>query len=182
MTAVWSELEAHGLVNKDRQGRLVRVAPRREDGRGEYTRPRPDQAEDPKEKYFILPDAFWLDGWHEALTFPGIAVLLMVLAETTGRDDVWLPYERVQEWYGISAKTLQNGLHDLRGHQLVAERREWVEEPLSAIGRTEHVHYSLLGPFSRAERQALQAAAIEETEARTKKAAPSKRRRKSKVG
>ncbi len=171
MTRVWADLQALRLIKKGRQARLLRVEPRREDGRKPYTRPRPDQSSDVKELYFILPDQFWTDGWHEKLSLPGLAVLIILLHGTSGRDDARLPYERVQGWYGISAKTLQNGLEELRRKGLLSERREWVPEPLSAIGRTQHAFYSLNSPFSRADRAALQAVAVKETKARVAKKA-----------
>jgi hypothetical protein len=183
MSRVWADLEEHGLVEKSRQARLVKVEPKREDGRNKaYTRPRPDEKNSFRERYFIVPDAFWLDGWHEKLTLPGIAVLLILLYDTSARDDARLPFERVQQWYGISPKTLQNGLDDLRAHELLAVRREWVEEPLSAIGRTQHVFYGLNTPFSRSERTALQKRAATETRARAKKAGKRRIRIKSSGG
>ena len=184
MTRVWSALESVGLVERERRARLVHVTPRREDGKREYTRPRPDQSNNTRERYFVLPDAFWTEGWHERLALPGIAVLLILLHDTTGRNEVRLPYDRVKAWYGISPKTLQSGLNDLRSHDLLNERPEWVPESFSAIGRTQHIFYSLLSPFTRDERGALQAKAAKETRARAaKKARAAKRpRRRSKEG
>jgi hypothetical protein len=93
MSRVLNTLEEHRLVERSREGHLVRVVPRREDGRKEYARPRPDLGKQAREKFFAVPDAFWLDGWHRKLTFPGIAVLLILLAETQGRDSVHLTLE-----------------------------------------------------------------------------------------
>ena len=139
MTPVWAMLEQppHRLVAKERQARLVKVTPRKENGLGPYIRPRPDQElSDVGERHFILPDAFWLDGWHHRLSMPGVAVLLILLAGTTVRNEAWLSPERADEWYGISAKTMFNGLEDLRKQVLLTARAEWVPVELSGIGKT----------------------------------------------
>lgn len=176
MTRVWSALEGHNLISRERKARLVQVVPRREDGRQPYTRPRPDQLSSVGERYFIIPDCFWIDGWHEQLSMPGIAVLLILIHDTSARDEVRLPYDRIQDWYGISAKTLQNGLADLRRHGLLHERHEWVVENLSAIGRTQRQYYSPTGPFSPAERKKLQVVALMATRKRVARQLPPARR------
>lgn len=61
MTPVWTMLAEPGfrLVEKERQARLVKITPRKENGKGPYARPRPDErASDLGERYFIVPDAF----------------------------------------------------------------------------------------------------------------------------
>lgn len=183
MTPVWTMLEQppHKLIEKERQARLVKVTPRKENGRGPYTRPRPDQKRsDLGERYFILPDAFWLDGWHNRLSMPGVVVLLILLAGTTARDEAWLSPERADEWYGISAKTMFNGLEDLRKNGLLTVRAEWVPAELSAIGKTKKNWYSLNTPFRTDERRALQetarAAAKKREADAARKARPRRRR------
>ena len=183
MTPIWSMLEEwpHKLITKERKARLVRVSPCKENGRGPYTRPRPDERpSDLSERYFILPDAFWLDGWHHKLTMPGLAVLLILLAGTTARDEAWLSPERAEDWYGVAPKTMYNGLEDLRKHGLLDARDEWVTAGLSGIGKTKKTYYSLRTPFSRTERLALQdtarAAAKKRAAAAEKKAKRVKRR------
>jgi hypothetical protein len=169
VTRIWNTLEEFGLIHRTRQGRLVKIGPRREDGKADYTRPRPDLNAASREKFFILPDAFWLDGWHERLSFPGVAVLLILLADTTGRDEVPIGADRTPAWYGISPKTFRNGVEDLRRQGLVASRIIWIPEPFSAIGKRPRTYYSLLGPFSRQERQKLQRAAVRATRKRVAK-------------
>lgn len=183
MTPVWTMLEQPPLklVEKERQARLVKVMPRKENGRGPYYRPRPDlKPADESEKYFILPDEFWLAGWHHRLSMPGVAVLLILLAGTTARDEMWLSPERADEWYGISTKTMFNGLEDLRKHGLLAVRVEWVTAELSAIGKTRKNWYSLKTPFATDERRALQKTAQLATKKRaaaaTRKTRPQRRR------
>jgi hypothetical protein len=169
MTRVWNTLEEFDLIERSREGRLVKLRPRREDGRDEYERPRPDLKKNRREKFFILPDAFWLADWHEQLTFPGIAVLLILLAETTGRDEVPIEAERVRHWYGISPKTFRNGVEDLRRHGLLTSRTIYVPEAFSAIGKKPKTYYSLQGDFSRQARQKLQRRAKRATEKRMAK-------------
>lgn len=168
MSRVWATLAEppHRLIAKERKARLVRLAPRKENGRAPYTRPRPDESANPGEKFFVLPDAFWLEGWHQELRLPGVAMLLILLQGTTGRDEAWMSPEHAEEWYGIAEKTMRNGLEELRAAGLMVERREWVTEPLSPIGKTQRLYCSLTGPFSRQERQRLQAAATRATKKR----------------
>lgn len=179
MTQIWSMLEEapFKLITRERKARLVKVSPRKENGRGPYTRPRPDERlSDIGERYFILPDAFWLDGWHNKLTLPGLAVLLILLAGTVTRDEAWLSPDRAEDWYRVAPKTMYNGLEDLRKHGLLDVRDEWVTAGLSAIGKTKKTYYSLRSPFSRADRLALQDTARDATKKRAAAAKRAKRR------
>lgn len=182
MTRIWNVLEEFGLIHRSRQGRLVKLGPRREDGVKPYTRPRPDLSAGRREKFFILPDSFWLDGWHEKLSLPGLAVLLILLEETTGRDEVAIGYERAPDWYGVSAKTFQNGVEDLRKNSLVAIRKTWVRDDFSTIGKKPKFFYSLTGEFSRQSRRSLQAAATRATKKRIAKSARAAAPRPGKQG
>lgn len=180
MTPIWAMLRSGPpcLITKERQARLVKVTPRKENGRGEYTRPRPDQNPgDAEELYFALPDAFWLDDWHNTLSLPGVAVLVIVLAGTVTRDEAWLSPERAPEWYGISPKTMYNGLEDLRKNELLDSRDEWVTAALSGIGKTKKTYYRLRDPFSRAARLQLQDTTRAETQGRAAKRTPRQGRR-----
>lgn len=133
-----------------------------------YTRPRPDQPLlKTADRFFVLPDDYWTAGWFESLALPGRAVLVILLHDTSGRDAAELPYERAAGWYGMSITTLQNGVGELRDAGLLEETREWVPEPLSAIGRTRRTSYSLAGPFSRGARQKLQTKAATGARARS---------------
>lgn len=181
MTPIWAMLHTGQprLINKERQARLVKVTPRKENGRGEYTRPRPDERPgDTGELYFILPDAFWLEDWHNKLSLPGVAVLLILLAGTVARDEAWLSPEKAPEWYGVAPKTMYNGLEDLRKHGLLGARDKWVTAELSGIGRTKRTYYRLRGPFSRAARLKLQDTTRTETKRRAERAARTTRRKR----
>jgi hypothetical protein len=170
MTRVWNKLVELGLITRQREARLVRIGPRREDGKRDYSRPRPDESKSVREKFFVLPDVFWTDDWHETLSMPGIAMLLILLEETTGRDEVHLAYERAPAWYGISPKTMQNGLDELRRLGLATMREEWVRSDFSKIGKKQRRYYQLTGPFSREERKKLQDTAKRATRRRATKA------------
>ncbi len=173
MTPVWAflEQEPHPLITKARKARLVKPSPRQEDGKAAYVRPRPDVLTgDEAELFFALPDAFWLEGWHHRLTLPGIAVLLILLHGTQRRDEARLSPDRAADWYDVSTKTMEKGLEDLRKHDLIKVRTDWVEAPLSKIGTTKHTYYRLTGVFSRQGREELQQAAAAATKQREGKA------------
>jgi hypothetical protein len=181
MTRIWNALEAHGLITRKRENRRVRIRPQREDAHHEYLRPRPDLSKARREKFFALPDEFWLQTWHLRLGMPGVAMLLILLAETQGRNEVHIPYDRVQAWYGVSPKTMQNGLDELRKADLLIVRENWVRSDWSKIGYTQQFWYSLADPFSTSYRKNLQAAAAKATRIRAAKAVPRKRPSKKKV-
>lgn len=166
MSRIWGTLDGLRLIERSREGHLVRVIPRREDAGASYTRPRPDQEDDAHEKFFSLPDAFWLDGWYAKLSFPGIAVLLILLAETQGRRAVHLSLEDSKAWYGLSSKTMQNGLNELRKNGLLGEQRDFIVNDLSAIGRKPHFTYWPMGDFGHDARNKLQRAAKQATRKR----------------
>jgi hypothetical protein len=120
----------------------------REDGSGEpYEYPDPAREED---RYLRLPFAFWVEGWYQRLSLPGLAMLLVLLAE---KDDVVLPIDRVPEWYGISRATAQRGLDELRQKGLVEMRVEQRVEPLAPDGFTSERHHRLVGSFERPRRE-----------------------------
>ncbi|PFG44960.1 hypothetical protein ATJ97_0237 [Georgenia soli] len=81
LSRVWAELEELGLIEKrEREGRAVRVRPRREDGREAYDAP--GGRRDLMNTYFVLPLDFWRDETFAKLTLPGLAMLLIIAKET----------------------------------------------------------------------------------------------------
>jgi DNA-binding transcriptional regulator YhcF (GntR family) len=147
LSRTWRELEELGLIEpRRRSGRLTRVTPRREDGQGTYIAP--SGGKDKGDRYFVLPDGFWVEGWFATLSFPALATLLILLKETSNKPETWLPREKMSDWYGISGRTVQKGLTELEERGLVKKRSEVVAAPLSPNGITRRVHYSLTGPFS----------------------------------
>lgn len=165
VSAAWSDLEQRGLVERRRLSRGVVVAPRREDGKAKYTKPGLVTG-DRRETYFVLPREFWTEEWFERLTMPGLAMLLIIAGETSNQDEVWLTNEDAADWYGLSPRSVEAGIEDLRGHGLLVERVEWIKAPLSATGTTKRHWYSLTGPFSKESRAKIQGMAQAELESR----------------
>lgn len=181
----WADLEAAGLITREREGRSLRVRPRREDGAAEWTRPGGTTG-DWYETFFVLPGAFWRREHFATLSLAALAVLLIVLKETSNQKECWLTYEKAQDWYGISASTVQKGTKELEDKGLLDRRPQTIKAPLSPTGNTTRWWYSLPGDYSYAARRAGQARAKKETVARAggaaaktpghgrKKAAPAK--------
>ncbi len=176
----WGELEELGLITKPekREGRLMRPTPRREDGAvvegGGVPYDAPGGRRDRWNTYFALPDEFWTEGIFAKLSLPALVMLLLVAKETQSKPEVWLTYDRIEDWYGIKQKSAQNGLTELRKAGLLHRRIEEVKTTFSATGSTVHMWYSLTGPFGREARLALQDRAAKERKKRLKRAARAK--------
>lgn len=168
VSEAWTDLEDRGLIERQRLQRGVRVTPRREDGKATYSLPGQVKG-DRRETYFVLPPEFWTDEWFEKLTLPGLAMLLIIAGETSEKDEVWLTNRDAGKWYGLSPRSVEAGIEDLKAMGLLAERVEWIKAPLSAIGLTQRHWYKLIGPFSHTARAQLRSKARSETEARTNK-------------
>lgn len=97
--------------------------------------------------FFILPSAYWTERWHTTLDLPARALLLIMLHGTSSKAETYLPYEKAESWYGISAKTTQRGIDELRDKGLlVVTRRERVVADVSATGHHPCTYYALTGP------------------------------------
>lgn len=169
LSRAWKDLENAGLIIRQREGRAVRVIPRREDGAADYEVP--VGATDRWNTYFALPDNFWHDEIFAKLSFPGLAMLLIIAGETSKNPEVSLAYDWAKERYGLSAKSAQNGIKDLEKYGLIHKREERISAPLSPIGYTTRIHYSLTGPYGQQARAALQKQAKSERAKRLRKAA-----------
>jgi hypothetical protein len=185
LSRAWADLELLGLVEHgSRNGRRRVVTPRREDGKAKYEPARGRSGR--LNAYFTIPDAFWLEGIFAKLSLPGLAMLLIIAKETNSKPEMYLPYEQAPAWYGISAKTAQNGIADLRRHNLLHERIEPVTAELSGIGWTIRTHYALTGEFGHEARAAQRKLAKKERAKRIKKVVQPKgattSRRRSTVG
>ncbi|SDE66925.1 hypothetical protein SAMN05444580_1275 [Rhodococcus tukisamuensis] len=165
VSAAWNDLEDRGLVERRRLPHGVVVKPRREDGKADYSKPGQKKG-DRWETYFVIPPEFWTEEWFERLSLPGLAMLLIIASETSNKAEVWLTNQGAAGWYGMSERSVQAGIADLKNHGLLDIRVEWVKASLSAIGATDRHWYSLLSPFSYDERRALQKQAKAELEAR----------------
>ncbi len=160
VSKILHRLEERQLIQRSRHGRArnIRVTLLNEDGRGEaYTRP---HGKATAEQFFTLNHAFWLDGWHERLSLPGLAMLLVALRETgAGKPNFTLPTEHVPRWYGWSADTAERGLAELQEHQLVHKVTRLRKEPLSASGWGRINEYYPLAPFGSNDAKTVQMAA-----------------------
>ncbi len=94
--------------------------------------------------YFKLPYEYWRQGWHQELTLPAKAMLLVALSHG---DGFTLPYNKLAEWYGISATSGQRGLAELRNRGLLHRERHRRRDPESPVGFADVYHYQLLPPF-----------------------------------
>jgi len=61
-----------------------------------------------------------------------------------------LPADRASRWYGLSADSLERGLRELRGAELLKCRTATVESWLSPTGVTTRYDYWLQPPFDQA--------------------------------
>lgn len=165
----WADLEKAGLISRAREGRRLRVTPRREDGATEWTRPGGTKG-DWYETFFVLPGTFWRSEHFATLSLAALAVLLIVAKETSNQSERWLTYDKAQDWYGISPSTMQKGTKELEDLGLLQRRPQTIKAPLSPTGSTTRWWYSLTGDYSYIARRASQARAKKEATARAAKA------------
>lgn len=158
LSKAWTQLVTLGLVEREREGRLSRIHPMREDANGLYVPPS-GAKKTWSEAYFTIPGEFWSDEWFAKLNLAELAVLLIVAKETTTSDEMYVTEERVRDWYGISPNTLRKGVRGLEQKGLLKRRPERRKAPLTPLGYTIRWWYSLTGPFSSAERRKVQTAA-----------------------
>lgn len=143
----WSFLREIKLVETERIGRRVRARLLADDGSGE---PYKHVGAGMKGKkltgpgYFKLPYEYWRQGWHEELTLPAKAMLLIALSHG---DGFALPYNKLAERYGVSPASGQRGLAELRDRGLLHRERHRRRDPESPVGFTDVYHYQLLPPF-----------------------------------
>lgn len=143
LSRAWQRLEGRRLIARQREGRAVRISLLTEDGSGQaYTYPRGSG----DELYFKLPFSYWRSGFHNTLTLRSKAMLLVALSLA---DDFSLPFERVPEWYGISADTAQRGISELEKAGLLRVTTGYKAAPLTAQGWTEDRRYSVSADFRR---------------------------------
>ena len=157
LSEAWSNLVDMGLVDRTRVRRMAHVVPRREDTKSDYKRPNGQKRID---RYFQLPGAFWTEKWFDALSLPGLCMLLLLLKETNDNDAKFhVTHKQVEQWYGISASSAAKGFTELEDLGLVSVRRDQIKAGLALKGYTYHLYYSLNGDFSTAARSAARTAA-----------------------
>jgi hypothetical protein len=143
----WNFLRELQLVKTERVGRQVRAHLLADDGSGTEYR---HIAAGMKGKrlngpgYLQLPYEYWRERWHEKLSLPAKAMLLIALYQGDGFS---LPYNKLPDWYGISSATGERGLRELRVTGLLHRERHRRPEPESPVGFADVYHYQLLPPF-----------------------------------
>lgn len=144
VSKIWRRLENHGLVRRERHGRLANVTLLREDGSCEpYVHPA-----DNKEPYLQVPLTYWLSNeqWCSTLSLPAKAMMLVGLSLMPGFR---LPIERVPDWYGISADSAQRGISELEKRGVLERRRMKKKAPLAPQGFTTDSHFTLVGDLKK---------------------------------
>jgi hypothetical protein len=137
----WSWLEHEKLVRSDRDGRLRKVFLLQEDGSGApYTKPT-----GARRGYFKLSYEYFRQEWHQRLSLPAKATLLICLAQ---KPPFTLVTERAATWYGISPDTLQRGLDELRNENVLKVWSVMKKAPRARYGVTRVNHYRLREPFT----------------------------------
>lgn len=154
LSHAWGVLEELKLIERPRKGRLINVTPRREDGKADYTSP-----EGKNDPYLILPNAFWTEELFGVLSWPALAVLLILLKETGLTPSAELLINRARAWYGISRTAAEEGLVELRNRALVDSVDRLVRDSKAAKGRRLASKHILLPPFSTSDRDSLRAQA-----------------------
>jgi hypothetical protein len=143
----WRFLRDLKLIETERVGRQVRARLLADDGSG---KPYQHIGAGMKGKrlggsgYLKLPYEYWRQRWHENLSLSAKAMLLIALYQGDGFS---LPYNKVPEWYGISAATGERGLRELRHQGLLHRERHRRPDPESPVGFSDVYHYQLLAPF-----------------------------------
>jgi hypothetical protein len=166
LSHAWKTLEALGLIERPRKGRLLDVQPRREDGKAAYSPPTGKDGD----LYWVLPDDFWTKQLHGILSWPALSVLLILLKETNGRQVAELSVDRAMRYYGIGRTTAEKGLSELRDkHFLLDSTTRFVLDPDSGEGRRRTSMHRLMSPFSTTHREKLRGAASARMESRAKK-------------
>lgn len=172
VSKTWRALEEeYQLIQRGtRLKKLATIRPLAEDGSGKpYSRP--GLSAKGTTGYFVLPHAYWWDGWNEKLTLPAKAMLLVHLSATQQTPVLAMGYEQAPEWYGLSERTAERGIRELRSTGLLKEHGQKVAEARSATGFTVRYHRFLLDDFSTHGRQALQKQTRRETRSRLTEAA-----------
>lgn len=164
VSKTWRALEEeYQLIQRGtRLKRLATIRPLAEDGSGKaYSRP--GLSAKGTTGYFILPHSYWRDGWDQKLSLPAKAMLLVHLSATQQTPVLAMGYEQAQEWYGLSERTAERGIRQLRMLGLLREHGQKVAAARSANGYTIRYHRFLLDDFSSHGRQALQKQTRSET-------------------
>lgn len=162
-----SDRTARTALNYLEQERLVEISGKtasptiqllKENGDGTAWEPRTTSNAENR-GFFTLPFEYWTTGTIDELKLPGKAMLLIILKETQDpnarRKTFLMAFSRAKEWYGISERTAERGIHQLRKAGLLQEKRQLVQDARHPLGRREDWHRILIGPYSTAHREKL---------------------------
>jgi hypothetical protein len=145
ISKAWRRIDERRLIERRRRKRMAAVTLLREDGSGRvYSHPGTE-----RDWHLKLPHAFWLEGpgskrWYRVLDLPETAMLLIALSRL---DGFRLPFESGPDWYGISADTVNRGVHGLERHGLLTIDKGYKKAPLAPAGYTTENRYTLQAPF-----------------------------------
>ncbi len=134
------------LVERERDGRKMRITLLHEDGSGaDYSRP--VKAKDGL--WLNLPHEYWTEGWHLKLgarQHPMRAKTLLLISLSLA-DGFYLVQDHSQDWYGLSPDFIGGGLADLRDAGLLDAVEDYEQAPLSLTGWVRRDKYTLKPPF-----------------------------------
>ena len=134
-----------GLLTSRRSGRLRQLTVLDDAGRRiEYEAPSGNGG--PYKWFLRLPLEYWRQGWHEQLSGPGKATLLVCLSR---KPEFELPLRQSAGWFGLSQETLSNGLSELEDLGLLSMRKISKKAPGLRHGYTIAHRYALTGPFKK---------------------------------
>jgi hypothetical protein len=145
VSRTWARLARHGLVKRERAGRLSRVTALHESGTGRaYTYPKGNTR---RGRYFQIPVEFWLSDkrWYRTLT---LAAKAMLLIGSSLKPGFVLPQDQIPAWYGVSTDTGVRGLHELKAKGLLTFTKEDREDLLSPEGYVIQHRYTLAGELA----------------------------------
>ena len=131
--AVRRLVEGDFLEVEKRPGQSSRLILREETGRGApYTHPgshweKREGMPLPKNapRYTQLPTGIWTEGWIATLEAPAIAMLLVLLEQTRGKnyDGLWFSPSVAAKRYGLSETTRRKGIDELSKFGIIAVDR-----------------------------------------------------------
>jgi len=85
-------------------------------------------------RYLQVPDRLW-DGYIQRMPAPGLAMLLVLLAEpASSRDGMWWSVENFPAWYGISASMRAKGTNELLDLGLLRVTKQKLDTPKGGNG------------------------------------------------